>query len=91
MFTFLSHLYWASNIDDKKSTNSYIIYLGCNLVCWKCSKQQIVAHFSTKAKDKVVVDVVDAIAELKWMCFLYTDLGVLMSSSPILWCYVLNN
>jgi len=34
IFTFLSHSYWASNVDDKKSTNDYI-YLGCNLVSWK--------------------------------------------------------
>ncbi|XP_016206366.1 uncharacterized protein LOC107646714 [Arachis ipaensis] len=41
---------WASDVDDRKSTNGYGIYLGSNLVSWASRKQTAVSKSSTEAK-----------------------------------------
>nr|XP_025632122.1 uncharacterized protein LOC112726813 [Arachis hypogaea] len=41
---------WASDVDDRKSTNGYGIYLGSNLVSWASRKQTAVSKSSTETE-----------------------------------------
>ena len=41
---------WARDKDDFSSTNTYVIYLGCNPVSWSSKKQKTVAKSSTEAE-----------------------------------------
>ncbi|XP_057746398.1 uncharacterized mitochondrial protein AtMg00810-like [Arachis stenosperma] len=55
---------WASDVDDRKSTNGFAIYLGLKLVSWATRKQTAASKSSTKAEFRGISDVV---TEIIWL------------------------
>ncbi|XP_028076389.1 uncharacterized protein LOC114278518 [Camellia sinensis] len=61
---------WAGDGVDRKSTSSYCVYLGSNLISWSAKKQPIVSRSSTEAEYRALAN---ATAELTWLQQLLKD------------------
>ncbi|KAI9160575.1 hypothetical protein LWI28_009567 [Acer negundo] len=74
---------WAGNKDDFSSTSAFIVYLGKNPISWSSKKQHTIARSSTEAEYRSVATTA---AELNWVCFLLTDLGLPLSTTHVIYC-----
>ena len=48
--------YWVGDLDDQKSTATYVFILGSRPITWDCKKQQALALSSAKAEYQAVVN-----------------------------------
>ncbi|XP_035541684.1 uncharacterized protein LOC118344685 [Juglans regia] len=74
---------WAGNPDDRRSTTGYGIFLGQNLITWTAKKQPIVSKSSTEAEYRSLAI---ATADIYWIRMLMKELGLLLPSTPTIWC-----
>nr|GMD37909.1 retrovirus-related Pol polyprotein from transposon TNT 1-94 [Ipomoea batatas] len=79
---------WGGVNDNGRSTTTYVIYFGANVVSWKSSKQRSVCRSSTEAEFRALAN---SAAKLLWLQNLLFELGILVRKSPVLstllrWC-----
>jgi len=64
---------YAGSIVDRRSTTSYYMFLGGNLVIWRSKKQNVVARSSAEAEFRVMDQ---RVCELLWMKIILDDLKI---------------
>lgn len=75
---------WASDINDRRSTFYFCIYLGDNLISWQSKKQVVVSRSSTEAEYRALAHTV---AELSWIQGLLSELRLpRQPEPPIVYC-----
>ena len=73
----------GGNLDDRKSTTAYIIFLGNNPISWRTRKQKVVARSSTEAEYRALATVA---SDMAWIQSLLNELGVKLRDTPLLLC-----
>ena len=74
---------WGGDLDDRKSTTAYIIFLGDNPISWRTRKQKVVARSSTEAEYRALATTASDIA---WIKSLLDELGLKLREPPLLLC-----
>jgi hypothetical protein len=74
---------WAGCSDKRKSTSSYAMFLGDNLVSWFLKRQNIISRSSTEAEYQAVVN---SMAEACWLQQLLQDCHTPLTKSTLIYC-----
>ena len=74
---------WAGSVNDRKSNDGYIVFLGTTPISWKSGKQRTVDCSSTEAEYKALAD---GTTEVLWLRYLLIDLCFSPSSVATIWC-----
>ena len=72
---------WGGDLDDQKSTTTYIIFLGNNPISWRTRKQKVVAHSFTKVEYQALATATLDIAGIK---SLLDELGLTLHEPPLI-------
>ncbi|KAG8498916.1 hypothetical protein CXB51_005284 [Gossypium anomalum] len=74
---------WGTDVDDRRSTTGFFVFLGGNPVAWGSKKQQIVSKSTAEA---IYRGLAYTVTEVVWLESLLSELHVSTSRKAIVWC-----
>ncbi|CAL2249462.1 unnamed protein product [Prunus armeniaca] len=74
---------WASDVNTRRSTTVFVVYLGNNPVSWQSKKQNSVSRSSTEAEYRALANTT---ADLAWVRQVLLDLKVFLPQPPTIHC-----
>eukprot|EP00253_Pinus_taeda_P030683 PITA_30683 len=74
---------WAGDLDDQKSTASYVFALGSGSITWACKKQSATSLSSVEAEYRGVVEVSK---EALWLRQILPEFGFQQQHPTTFWC-----
>jgi hypothetical protein len=73
---------WAGDLDTRRSTIGYIVFMSINPLTWVSKKQSTVSRSSIEAKYRALAS---CATEVSWLRMVLHDLGISLWSPPTLW------
>eukprot|EP00253_Pinus_taeda_P022057 PITA_22057 len=74
---------WVGDLDDRKSTVSYVFTVGSGPITWDCKKKSAIYLSSTKVEQRGVVE---ASKEAPWLRQILSEFGFQQQHLTTLWC-----
>ncbi|KAG8485720.1 hypothetical protein CXB51_019072 [Gossypium anomalum] len=74
---------WGTDVDDRRSTIGFCVFLGGNPVAWGTKKQQVVSRSTAEAEYRSLAHTA---AEVVWLESLLSELHVAPSKKATIWC-----
>ncbi|KAI5332829.1 hypothetical protein L3X38_022958 [Prunus dulcis] len=74
---------WASDVNTRRSTTGFVVYLGNNPVSWQSKKQNSVSRSSTEVEYRALANTA---ADLAWVRQVLLDLKIFLPQPPTIHC-----
>ncbi|KAI5327629.1 hypothetical protein L3X38_027025 [Prunus dulcis] len=74
---------WASDVNTRRSTTGFVVYLGNNPISWQSKKQSSVSRSSTEAEYRALANTA---ADLAWIRQVLLDLRIFLPQPPTIHC-----